>query len=164
MRLADLWATCPQRPAECGGLDLHHMRCYSDVMRAVVDTNVLFEGLSKRGTCGRVVDAWVGRRFTPCVSTALALEYEEVLTNKFNQRRRRSILAALQALLARVEFVPVHFLTRPLSPGADDDLVIECAFNARAVIVTSNLRDLRVAEKVLQIPVLTPETFLLELE
>ena len=133
-------------------------------MWAVVDTNVLFEGLTTLGGCSDVVDAWVARRFSPCVSVALALEYEEVLTNKLGPAKSRQALAALQALLDRAEFVPIHFQTRPHSPDADDDFVIECAFNASAPIVTRNLRDLRVAEEVLQIPVLTPERFLKTLE
>jgi predicted nucleic acid-binding protein len=87
-----------------------------------------------------------------------------VLTNKLRPARSTNALAALQALLDRAEFVPIHFHTRPLSPDADDDFVIECAFNASAPIVTRNLRDLRIAEEVLQIPVLTPDSFMKMLE
>ena len=50
------------------------------VVRAVIDTNVLFEGLTRTGAAASVVDAWVSRRFQPCISTALALEYQEVLS------------------------------------------------------------------------------------
>lgn len=132
--------------------------------RAVIDTNILFEGLSRRGPAGSVVDAWVGRRFMPCVSTALALEYEEVLTNKFGDLKRPRVLAALQALLGRVEFVPVVSRVRPLSPDPDDDFIIECAFNARASIVTHNFKDFQVAQEILRIPVLAPADFLAELE
>lgn len=45
--------------------------------RAVIDTNVLLEGITRKADAGRVIDAWANRRFVPCVSTALALEYEE---------------------------------------------------------------------------------------
>ncbi len=133
-------------------------------MRAVVDTNILFEGLTKLGVCGSIMDAWVARRLTPCVSTALAYEYEEVLTNKLRPDRSARALLALQALLSRTEFVPIYYLTRPLSRDPDDDFVIECAFNAGADIVTRNARDLAVAEKSLNIAVLTPEQFLRSLE
>ena len=133
-------------------------------MRAVVDTNVLFEGLTKVGVCSDLVDAWVSRRFVPCVSAALAFEYEEVLTNKLGSARSARALLALQALLDRAEFVPIFFLTRPLSPDADDDFVIECAFNASASIVTRNSRDMIVAQRALGIPVSTPEEFLARLE
>ena len=70
------------------------------------------------------------------------------------------MLLALQALLDRAEFVPVYFLTRPLSPDADDDFLIECALNASASLVTRNQRDLRVAGDLLGIDVLSPQAFL----
>ena len=111
------------------------------MIRAVIDTNILFEGLSNRGPCGKVLDAWVARRFVPCVSTALALEYEEVLANKFSALRRESVLAALQARLTRAEYVPIISRVRPMSPDPDDDFVIECAYNAGALLVTHNTRE-----------------------
>lgn len=132
-------------------------------MRAVVDTNVLFEGLSKRGPCGDVVDAWVNADFTPCVSTALAMEYEEVLARKFGPAKRPAIIGALQALLKRAEFVPITFTVRPMSPDPDDDFVIDCAFNGHAVLVTGNLKDFRGLEQGLRITVLTPSAFLKQL-
>ncbi len=134
------------------------------MLRAVVDTNVLFEGLTRLGPSARVVDAWVARDFIPCVSTALGLEYEEVLTNKLGSKKRPRAIGALQALLERCEFVAVWTRVRPLSKDPDDDFLIECAYNGTALIVTHNLKDLRVAEVALGIPVLTPEEFLDALE
>jgi len=87
--------------------------------RAAVDTNVLFEGLTKRGPSGCVVEAWTARAFVPCVSTALALEYEEVLTNKLGATKRPYARKALQALLVRAEFISVRRRLRPLSALED---------------------------------------------
>jgi putative PIN family toxin of toxin-antitoxin system len=134
------------------------------MIRAVVDTNVLFEGLTKQGSCGAVVDAWKERKFVPCVSTALALEYEATLTNKLGARKRRLAVGALSALLDRVEFIPVVYRVRPMSPDPDDDFVIECAFNANASIVTRNVKDFRIAQSALEIAVLKPREFLVRLE
>ena len=133
-------------------------------MRAVIDTNVLFEGLTKRGVCADIIDAWVDQRFIPCVSTALALEYEEVLVGKLGWVKRTAAMGALVALLNRAEYTPVAQLVRPLSRDPDDDFVIECAFNARATIVTRNIRDLEIAQDVLGLIVVTPEAFLARLE
>ncbi len=130
------------------------------MIRIVVDTNVLFEGLTKAGACADVIDLWVGRAVTVCVSTALALEYEEVLTNKLGDNKRALALPALQALLNRVEFVAILTQVRPMSPDPDDDLVIECAYNGHADIVTRNRKDLAPAEEALGIRVLSPEQFL----
>lgn len=45
-------------------------------IRAVIDTNVVFEGLTYRaGPAGTIVDAWVAELFQSCVSQALAYEY-----------------------------------------------------------------------------------------
>ena len=129
------------------------------MIRAVIDTNVLFEGLTKRSPAGDVVDAWVNRRFVACVSTTLALEYEEVLTNKLGPTKRQFALGALQALLTRAEFVPIISSVRPLSPDPDDDFLIDCAFNAEAPIVTHNTRDFKGIDSVLRIDVLTPLEF-----
>jgi predicted nucleic acid-binding protein len=74
-------------------------------------------------------------------------------------KKRPLALGALQALLARVEFVPVLFSVRPMSPDPDDDLVVDCAFNARAAIVTRNAKDFRGFEAALGIVVLSPEEF-----
>ena len=128
--------------------------------RVVVDTNVLFEGLTKRGACASVVDLWVRQEVTVCVSTAVALEYEDVLGRKLGGAKRAKALPALQALLSRAEFVAVLTRVRPLSPDPDDDRVIECAYNGHASIVTRNLKDLRIAQEVLGVPVLAPEELL----
>ncbi len=73
-------------------------------------------------------------------------------------------MGALVALLNRAEYTPVAQLVRPLSRDPDDDFVIECAFNARATIVTRNIRDLEIAQDVLGLIVVTPEAFLARLE
>jgi predicted nucleic acid-binding protein len=75
------------------------------VIRAVIDTNVLFEGLTKLGPAASVVDAWAQKLFQPCVSTALALEYQEVLERKLAVHR-----VAAQKLGFRM-VSPVDFLS-----------------------------------------------------
>jgi putative PIN family toxin of toxin-antitoxin system len=126
----------------------------------VVDTNVLIAGLRRSGPAGAILDAWVERRFQPCVSTALALEYEEVLVRKLGEARRESGLRALQALLARSEYVPVWFTYRPTSPDPADDLVVDCVVNSRAILVTDNLRHFRGPSRELGFRLLRPVEFI----
>jgi predicted nucleic acid-binding protein len=37
------------------------------MIRAVIDTNILLQGITKKGLAGQIIDAWVGRRFLPCI-------------------------------------------------------------------------------------------------
>ena len=130
-------------------------------MRVVVDTNVIFEGLTKgNGACGLMVDAWLARLYQPCVSTALAYQYADVLERKLLPERWDGLRPVLGAMLAQSELVQIYFSWRPASPDPGDDLVIDCAMNAGAPVVTRNVQDFRRARQSLGLFVLTPVEFL----
>lgn len=126
----------------------------------MVDTNVLFEGLTHLGPAAEVVDAWVTRWFRPCVSTALALEYQDVLARKLSPTRGEAALMALQALLVRCEYVPIYYTYRPASRDPGDDLVVDCVQNSRAVLITSNTSDFTVASRQLGFRIFQPAEFM----
>ncbi|NJN96899.1 MAG: putative toxin-antitoxin system toxin component, PIN family [Anaerolineales bacterium] len=127
-------------------------------MRVVLDTNILFEGLTQRGgACGLIIDAWQARLFSVCLSNALAYEYQDVLSRKLSEHRWQEIKPVLNSLLeGQSEFVKIYLSWRPISPDPGDDHVIDCAMNARALIVTSNIRDFEQARQVLGVEVMTP--------
>ncbi len=65
---------------------------YNDVMKAgprvVIDTNVVFEGLTRQISVPTfIIDAWREGLFQPCVSNALAYEYLDVLSRKLSKPR-----------------------------------------------------------------------------
>ncbi len=130
------------------------------MVRAVVDTNVLFEGLTHLGPAAQVIDAWVVGDFQPYVSTALALEYQDVLGRMLSPARGEAVFKALQALLARAQHVPIWFSYRPASPDPGDDHVIDCVVNSQSVLVTSNVRDFREPARVLGFDLFRPPDFL----
>lgn len=127
-------------------------------LRVVLDTNVVFEGLTKQGgACGLIADAWHAGLLQACVSTSLAYEYVDVLSRKLSDQRWNEIRVVLEWLLrSRSEFVGIYFSWRPASPDPGDDHVINCAMNANAPIVTSNVRDFRQAKRTLGLQVMSP--------
>ena len=132
--------------------------------RVVIDTNVLFEGLTKQGgAAGLIIDAWHGGLLRVYVSTALAYEYADVLSRKLSAARWQRIKPVLGALLVQAKFVPIYYSWRPSSPDPGDDHVIDCAMNARAPVVTANTRDFRLAAQTLGLVVLTPVDFVTRL-
>ena len=132
------------------------------MIRAVLDTNVVFEGLSRKGSaCGLIVDTWHAGLLTACVSNPLICEYHDVFSRKFSERRWSQLKPLLGELINdHGKFITVWFSWRPVSPDPADDHVIDCAMNARAPVVTSNVRDFRIAERELGLNVMTPVTFL----
>lgn len=69
----------------------------------------------------------------------------------------------LGILLNLAEFIIIYYSWRPTSPDAGDDLVIDCAMNAGAIIITSNIRDFRSAKEYLGVQVMTPTQFITKL-
>ena len=129
-------------------------------LRIVVDTNVVFEGLTKQGgASGLMVDAWLAGLMVVCVSNALAYEYSDVLSRKLSEERWSRLKPVLGQLLSIAQYTNIYFSWRPTSPDAGDDLVIDCAVNAGAIVVTSNIRDFQSAKKSLGLRVLTPVQF-----
>jgi predicted nucleic acid-binding protein len=129
-------------------------------LQAVIDTNVLFEGLTTQGSApGLIMEAWLRGLFVACVSNALAYEYVEVLSQKLSTRRWNRLQPVVGTLLGQARFVPVYFSWRPMSPDPSDDHVIDCAMNAGVPVVTSNVRDFRLAAQTFGLMVMTPVDF-----
>lgn len=131
------------------------------MQKIVVDTNVLFEGLTKQGgAAGYVIEAWLAGLLNVRVSTPLAYEYADVLSRKLSEKRWTEIKPVLGALLGKAQFVTIYYSWRPASPDKADEHIIDCAMNAGALVITNNLKDFQNAKKSLGLEVLTPIEFL----
>ncbi|NES17537.1 MAG: PIN domain-containing protein [Symploca sp. SIO3E6] len=132
--------------------------------RVVIDTNVVFEGLTKQGgAAGLVIDTWLAGLLTVYVSNALAYEYVDVLSRKLSEKRWQKLRPVLGKLLDICQFVAIYYSWRPTSPDAGDDLVVDCAMNTGATVITSNLRDFRSAQASLGLQVMTPVELVIKL-
>ena len=128
--------------------------------RVVIDTNVLFEGLTKQGgASGLIIDAWSVGLVNTCVSNALAYEYADVLSRKLSIHRWEIIKPVLGRLLDRAQFTSIYYTWRPSSPDPGDEHIIDCAMNAGATVVTLNRRDFQRATRTLGLKLLTPVAF-----
>ena len=117
--------------------------------RVLLDTSVLRAGfVSSAGASRQVLRAALLGSITIVASTALMLEYEDVLLRPETLQKAgvgaHDALGFLDGLAAVCLPVAVWVRWRPQSPDSEDDLVIDAAMNGLAdVIATFNLRDLR---------------------
>ncbi len=130
------------------------------LLYAVIDTNVVFAGLTKQGgAAGLIIEAWLDGLFTACVSTAVAYEYVDVLQRKLSASKWTAARTTLATLLACAEATRIYYSWRPFSPDPGDDFLIDCAMNATAILVTANKKDFRIAEQYLGLVVMSPAEF-----
>ncbi len=136
----------------------------ASLSRVVIDTNVVFEGLTKRGgAAGLIIDAWLAGLLQVCVCDALAYEYANVLSRKLSEARWQRLKPVLGTLLSQAQFVVVYYSWRPISPDPGDEHVIDCAMNAGATVITLNVRDFRTAREMLGLRVITPVEAVIQL-
>jgi len=126
----------------------------------VVDTNVVFEGLTKQGSASDlIVSAWLAGLLNVYASNALFYEYESTLSNKLSPTRWQQTKPILRRMFNHVQFISIYYSWRPLSPDPGDEHIIDCALNANANVITANVRDFRKAQIEAGLSVLPPVEF-----
>lgn len=139
------------------------------MFRVILDTSVIIAALRSRTGASNALLRHVARReLTPLATTALFLEYEDVLRRP-EQRLAHGLDFAqidqfLSALASACEPVDVRFQWRPQLSDPNDEMVLEAAVNGRADrLVTHNVRDFLSAGVKFGLPVVRPGELLLEL-
>lgn len=138
--------------------------------RVVLDTSVLVAGFrSRKGASNLLLRHVAQGSLRPLVTTALFLEYEDVLRRPEHRlatgMSERDVERALAAFASAAEPVEVHFRWRPQLADPGDELVLEAAVNGRAdALVTHNVRDFARAGLRFELRVLTPQQYLKDIE
>lgn len=121
------------------------------MIRAVIDTNIVYAGLrSRNGTSFKVLQSLLRTKFQPCVSVPLILEYQQILVGK--QSDLALSISEIEDVLDYLCLVghkqEVFYLWRPILRDPKDDMVLELAVAAESeYIVTYNARDFKGAER-----------------
>lgn len=138
--------------------------------RAVIDTSVLVAAFrSRKGASNALLRLVANGAIRPLVTTALFLEYEDVLLRPEHRlvtgMSADDVEQALAAFASASEPVEVHFRWRPQLTDPSDELVLEAAVNGRAdALVTHNVRDFLPAAGRFQLAVRTPQEYLKEVQ
>jgi putative PIN family toxin of toxin-antitoxin system len=128
----------------------------------VIDTSVLITALrSSIGAAAEVIRMALRGEIVTLMDYKLACEYRDVALRAEQLHFSGKSLAETESILDALEAIAVPifvaFRYRPLSPDANDDLVLDVAINGNAdAILTNNTRDFRGSADRFQIKVMTP--------
>jgi len=111
-------------------------------MTVVLDSNTLVQMFGRRSRFAELHRALIDGRLRIAVSTAILLEYEEVIC-RYADRSRWQDVARLLDLLGKlhgsVQFISPSFHFRTIPNDEDDDAFADCAIAADAdCIITSD--------------------------
>jgi putative PIN family toxin of toxin-antitoxin system len=133
------------------------------ILQIILDTNILVAAFrSKRGATNLLLDKLDDSRWQVNVSTALLLEYEDVL----KRPEMSDFLSAsdvdifLDGLCTISEFNDIYYLWRLLAKDPNDAFILELAVRVNAdFIITYNKKDFPAAAD-FDIKLVTPKEFL----
>ncbi len=140
------------------------------MLRVVLDTSVIVAALrSARGASNALLALVAEQTIKPLVTTALFLEYEDVLSRAEHRlatgMSEVDIEGFLAAFASAAEGVELHFLWRPQLRDPADEMVLEAAINGQAdALVTHNARDFAEAAARFGLRIVTPGELLRELK
>lgn len=128
--------------------------------KVVLDTNVLITAsLSRNGASFRLLSIIDDERIELVLSTPLLKEYEDVLSREKFALEDNDIKDILDYLCLISSHHQIYYLWRPILKDIKDDMVLELAVKANAIIVTHNKKDFAEAGK-FNLPVMTASEFL----
>jgi putative PIN family toxin of toxin-antitoxin system len=136
----------------------------------VLDTSVVVAALRSRSGASNAVLAHVARGgVRPLMSTALFLEYEDVLRRPEHRlatgMSEQDVEDFLAELASAAEPVEVSFRWRPQLKDPKDELVLEVAVNGQAeALVTHNAADFEPVALTFGLRVLLPRDLLKEIK
>ncbi len=130
-----------------------------EVVRAVVDTNVVISALLFGGTPGKLIHCWKTGRLVPLASNDIVDEYLRVLAYpKFNLSEEDINYILYQEIVPCFEAIEVK-----LKPGRvivkedpSDDMFIRCALAGKAVLIVSGDSHLLSLKSYRKVKILTP--------
>ena len=134
-------------------------------IQVVIDTNVLVAAArSKAGASFEILRLFAtgDTRWEWNISTALILEYEDVLKRELHRQERSmaEVDGLLDDIAAGANRHAIFYLIRPFLSDPDDELILELALaSASSYIVTHNRSDFREAGR-FGIKIISPGEFL----
>ncbi len=105
------------------------------VVRIVLDTNILIAIIGRKSPFRWLFDAILEGRVVLCLTTAILLEYRELLERKNEQDVAENMVNFL-SIHPFVERYEIYYDMRLVEADPDDNIFANCAFTSGSILVT----------------------------
>jgi putative PIN family toxin of toxin-antitoxin system len=108
--------------------------------RVVIDTNALLVSISSKSKYHWLFQKLIQSKFDVFITNEILLEYEEIISNKFNQKVARNVIRTL-LLLPNVSLVKVYYIWNLIQKDPDDNKFVDCAVSSNVNFIITNDTD-----------------------
>jgi len=136
-----------------------------DKLRVVLDTNVLLVSISSRSKYHFIYEKLVADKYDLFVTNEILMEYEEVISQKYNSPVAGNVIKSL-LILPIVIKTPIYFNWNLINEDADDNKFVDCVINSNSHLLVTNDKHFQILKEIKfpKITVINAETFIEQLE
>lgn len=130
-------------------------------LKIVLDTNVLLVSISSKSKYNWLYLHLLNGDFDLFVSNDIIAEYEEIISQKFNDSTARNVIKALHSL-TNVHLVQISFKWNLITKDYDDNKFVDCAIASNAHFLVTNDQHFQVLENIMfpTVSIITLEEFI----
>jgi putative PIN family toxin of toxin-antitoxin system len=105
----------------------------------VLDTNIILVSISSKSKYHKIFTSLLDGNFNLCVTNEILLEYEEIITQRFNKSVAINTIRTL-LLLTNVKLITPYFKWQ-LIKDVDDNKFVDCYVASNSSILVTNDKD-----------------------
>ena len=106
-------------------------------LKVVLDTNVLLVSISSKSKYHWIYEKLLAREYDLFISNEILMEYEEVISNKFNESVARDVIKAL-LILPNVSKISIYYNWNLITEDSDDNKFVDCAINSNSHLLVTH--------------------------
>lgn len=118
-----------------------------DRLKVVLDTNVLLVSISSKSKYHWIYDKLVADEYDLFITNEILLEYEEIISQKYNPSVARDVIKSL-LILPNVYKVSIYFNWNLIEEDTDDNKFVDCAINSNSHLLVTNDKHFQVLENI----------------
>ena len=118
-----------------------------DRIKVVLDTNVLLVSLSSKSKYHWIYDKLVADEYDLFITNEILLEYEEIISQKYNSSIARDVIKSL-LILPNVYKASIYYNWNLIAEDTDDNKFVDCAINSNSHLLVTNDKHFQVLKNI----------------
>ena len=116
-------------------------------MRCVVNTNVILVSISPKSKYHWIYQNLTSQRYDLLVTTDILLEYQEIISKKYNDHAANLLIETLDSL-PNVHRRICHYHWNLIEQDPDDDKFVDCAISGNADHLVTEDKDFNILKSI----------------